>query len=222
MRRYPVTPARGVSSTWMTSKGGTARTPKAGVSTPSGRYGDGAATRALGAAVAPTSRAGCQGAGSCAISISTFAAAWVPRMTRRSLAGAEADAIRNRVAGLDLYRLARLQTPGLSRNRRNLVSWSAMRVTVTGVPMRALQERVVAVRLHRAVGAGDGIAVRIDGGMAEHGVHAVDQAVGHHVLELLGVVVDVGPAHAHDLDQELLDQAMTPQDHGGQLGPGRR
>ena len=41
------------------------------------------------------------------------------------------------------------------------------------------------------------------------------------MLQLLRVFVDLGPAHAHDLDQELLDQPVPSQHQCGELGPGR-
>ena len=69
----------------------------------------------------------------------------------------------------------------------------------------------------RAVRVGDRIAVGIVRGATEHLVDPIDQALGHDVFELLGVVVDVRPAHAHDLHQEQLDQAVAPQDQSGEL-----
>ena len=60
-------------------------------------------------------------------------------------------------------------------------------------------------------GPGIGIAVRIGFGMAEHLVHPLDQPVGDDVLEVLGVVVHLVPAHAHHLDQEQFDQAVAAQ-----------
>ena len=59
--------------------------------------------------------------------------------------------------------------------------------------------------------------MRIDRRPAEHLVDAVDQPVGHGVLEVLGFVVHFGPAHAHHLDQEQLDQPVPPQDQRGEL-----
>ena len=49
--------------------------------------------------------------------------------------------------------------------------------------------------------------------MAEHLVHSLDQPVRDDVLEVLGVVVHLVPAHAHHLDQEQLHQAVAAQ-HG--------
>ena len=55
------------------------------------------------------------------------------------------------------------------------------------------------------------VAVRIDTRPAEHLVHEFDQALRHRVLEALGLGVDLAPAHAHDLNQKQLDQAVTAQ-----------
>ena len=62
--------------------------------------------------------------------------------------------------------------------------------------------------------------MRIDRRAAEHLVDAVDQPVGDRVLEVLGFVVDLGPAHAHHLHQKQLDQPVPPQDQRGELFAG--
>ncbi len=64
------------------------------------------------------------------------------------------------------------------------------------------------------------IAVRIELRAAEHFVDALDQSIRHHVLHLLGIVMDLVPVHAHHLHQEQLDQAMAAQDAGGECFAG--
>ena len=58
---------------------------------------------------------------------------------------------------------------------------------------------------------GNGIAMRVDRGMAQHLVHALDQPVGDGVLEELRLGVHLGPVDPHHLHQEQFDQSMTPQ-----------
>ena len=49
---------------------------------------------------------------------------------------------------------------------------------------------------------------RVDVDQREEGpVDAIDQAIRHDVLELLGIVVHFRPAHAHHLHQKQLDEA---------------
>jgi hypothetical protein len=47
---------------------------------------------------------------------------------------------------------------------------------------------------------------------AEHLVHSLDQPLTDHVLELLGLVVDLVPGVAHESNEEELDEAMTSKD----------
>lgn len=54
--------------------------------------------------------------------------------------------------------------------------------------------------------------MRVTRGVAELGVDAVEHAVGHRVLEDLGLVVDLVPAVAEFLHQERLHQPV-PADH---------
>ena len=54
-------------------------------------------------------------------------------------------------------------------------------------------------------------------GPSQHLVDPFDQALRDHVLELLGFVVDLRPAHAHDLDQERLDETMASEYEGREL-----
>ena len=65
-----------------------------------------------------------------------------------------------------------------------------------------------------SVGGRNRIAMRIELGMAQHRVDAFDQPIGDDVLHLLGVFMNFVPVHAHDLDEEQLDQAMTTDDAG--------
>ena len=86
-----------------------------------------------------------------------------------------------------------------------------------GLAERAGEQRVVLRLDERAFRPGNRIAVRIRGGPAEHLVDAFDQAVRHRVLEVLGLVVHLRPAHPHHLDQEKLDQSMASKDARGEL-----
>ena len=65
-----------------------------------------------------------------------------------------------------------------------------------------------------ALGTWNRIAVRIDLRMTEHLVDPFDEPFRHDVLELLGLLVHLGPAHAHHLDQEELDEPVAAQHHG--------
>ena len=47
-------------------------------------------------------------------------------------------------------------------------------------------------------------------------------AIRDDVLHLLGVFVDLVPVHAHDLDEEQLDQAMTAEHARGEFFAGAR
>jgi len=62
--------------------------------------------------------------------------------------------------------------------------------------------------------------VRVDRGPSEHLVHPVDQAVGYGMLEHLGLFMHLGPVHAHDLDQKLLD--WNPDETGFIMPPLQR
>ena len=57
---------------------------------------------------------------------------------------------------------------------------------------------------------GNRIAVRVGCGPAEHLVDPFDEPIGHGVLEVLGLVVHLRPAHPHHLHEEQLDQPMAP------------
>ena len=81
---------------------------------------------------------------------------------------------------------------------------------------RAGEQRLELPANELAVAARNGIAVRIDFGVAEHLVDALDQPIGDDVFELFGLVVDLVPAHADDLHQEQLDEPVPPQDERGE------
>ena len=56
--------------------------------------------------------------------------------------------------------------------------------------------------------AGNGIAVRVDAGMAEH-VDAFQDFVGDGVFAFLGLLVDLGPIQAEHFHEEQFDQSMA-------------
>ena len=60
-----------------------------------------------------------------------------------------------------------------------------------------------------STGSGDGIAMRIDGGMSEEGVDAFEKFFRNDVLEFLGFVMNLGPVETDDLDEKELDEAMA-------------
>lgn len=60
-----------------------------------------------------------------------------------------------------------------------------------------------------AVGIGDGIAVRVDRGVVEEGVEAVEHLGGERVLEAFCFVVYFGPVEAECLDEEHLDEPVA-------------
>ena len=54
--------------------------------------------------------------------------------------------------------------------------------------------------------------MRICRRMSEHLIHPLDQPIRNDVFELFGFIVNLGPAHAHDLDQEELNKPVPSQD----------
>ena len=122
----------------------------------------------------------------------------------------QAHAVRHFVARLDLDRLARLEVMALDEAQERRVLIGDARHRDRRVE-RAGQQRLERAMRELAVGGRNRIAVRIELGPAEHLVDALDQPIRHDVLHLLGVVVDLVPVHAHDLDEEQLDQAMAAQ-----------
>ncbi len=67
-----------------------------------------------------------------------------------------------------------------------------------------------------SLGRRNRIAVRIVCRMAQHFVDPLDQPLGDDVLQLLGVVVHLVPAHAHHLHEKEFDEPVTPQDEARQ------
>jgi len=82
---------------------------------------------------------------------------------------------------------------------------------------RAGEQRVELVARHVTVGLRDGIAMRVRFGPPQHLVDALDEAVGHDVLELFGLVVHLVPAEPHHPHEEQLDQPMPPEDQRRKL-----
>ena len=79
----------------------------------------------------------------------------------------------------------------------------------------AVDEIHVAGRGDGAADGGDGVAVGIDGGVAEEGVHAFKHSFAGDVFPFLGFGVDFGPIEAEDLDEEELDEAVPAEDFQG-------
>ena len=71
-------------------------------------------------------------------------------------------------------------------------------------------------RRRLVVGAGDGVAVRAGGGLAQHAVHGQLDAVGDDVLPLAGLLVGLGPRQPEDVGEEALGQAVAADDRLGE------
>jgi hypothetical protein len=67
-------------------------------------------------------------------------------------------------------------------------------------------------RRHLALERGDGVAVGVEGGMAELGGDALLEALGDEVFEALGLFVDLFDGVVEDLVEEGLDEAMVADD----------
>ena len=141
-------------------------------------------------------------------------------MNSRSLA-AQPDAVGRRVAILDAHHLSRLEIVPLDE-AQELAVLIADAADRDRFAERTGQQRVV-LRAARACPSGPGIGSPWGSadGPAEHLVDALDQPIRDGVLEVLGLVVDFGPAHPHHLDQEELDQPMPAQHPRGELLAGR-
>ena len=61
------------------------------------------------------------------------------------------------------------------------------------------------------------IPVRVGARVVEEGVDPVEHTVGDGVLELLGILVYLGPVHAEHLHEKGLDQAVPPQRGQGEV-----
>ena len=78
----------------------------------------------------------------------------------------------------------------------------------------------------RAVGAGNRVSVRVNGGITEKGLDPVNQTLRGRVFHVLGLLVNLVPRHLQSSGQEQLQQAMAanhlerqPLSRGGQTGP---
>ena len=131
------------------------------------------------------------------------------------LASAQPHAVGRRIALLDLDDLTRLELVLLDEVEKVAVLIGDAldgdrRVQLAG------QQRLVVRQPDRSVRIRNRIAVRIDRRPAQHRVDAIDQPLGHRMLELLRFGMNVRPAHAHHLDQEQLDQAVPALHQRGQ------
>jgi demethylmenaquinone methyltransferase/2-methoxy-6-polyprenyl-1,4-benzoquinol methylase len=82
---------------------------------------------------------------------------------------------------------------------------------------RTSQERIEVASGDGSIRVWNGVAVGVARWPAQHLIDAFDQAFGYNVFELLGFIVDLSPAHAHDLNQKELHEAMTAEDEPGEL-----
>ena len=138
-----------------------------------------------------------------------------------AFASAQPDAVGCRVAILDAYDLSRLQIVTLDEAQE-------LAVLVAHAPYgdvfaeRTGQQRVVLRTAERAFGSGNRVTMRVGRRPAEHLVDALDQPIGDGVFQMFGLVVDLGPAHPHDLHQEQLDQPVAAQHSRRELLAGHR
>lgn len=86
-----------------------------------------------------------------------------------------------------------------------------------GRSQRTCKKALQPVGVNRALGSRDGVSVRVVRRAAQHFVYPLDQPLRHDVLELFGVLMHLVPAHAHDLHEEELDEAVAAQDQAGEL-----
>ena len=151
----------------------------------------------------------------------TLDAARVPIVITLIGTAPQPHAVGHLVARLHLDRLARHQVVLLDEAQEGGILIGDAR-HVTRSPQGAGEQGVEFVTRHVAVGRRDGVAVRVHLGPAEHLVDALDEAVGHDVLQLLRLVVHLVPAEAHHAHQEQLDQPVPAQHQGRQLLARRR
>ena len=137
----------------------------------------------------------------------------------RVVAAFEAHAVRHFVARLDLDGLTGLEVMALEEPQEGRILIGDARHGDARV-QRAGQQRIERPLRKLALGGRNGIAVGIHFGMSQHVVDALHQPIRHDVLQLLRIVVDFVPAHAHHLHQEQLHQAMAPQHARGELFAG--
>jgi hypothetical protein len=131
---------------------------------------------------------------------------------------AHPNAVCRRIARFHLDRLSRGQVGALREAQE-------IRLLIRDLPdghrrvERALEQRMELSVGNRAVGLGDGVAVRIEPGAPEHLVDALDEPIGDDVLELFGLFVHLIPSEAQHPHQEQLDQAVASQHERGELPP---
>src|SRR6185369_2621679 len=101
---------------------------------------------------------------------------------------AEPDGVRGLVARGDPQAAARLQAATFEEEEEVAALVPHPRYLDRGVE-RAGEEVGEDRLVDLAMGVGDGVAVRVDRGVAEHLVHALDQPVGDGVLQELGLGV---------------------------------
>ena len=130
--------------------------------------------------------------------------------------GPDAHAVRHRVTLFDLDGLAGLQVMVLDETQEASVLIDDTRDRDLLVE-RAGEQRLGWLRLDHSRGVWNRVAVRIHLRSPEHFVHPVDQPLGHGVLELFRLVVNLVPAVAHDTHEEQLDHPVPPNHERGKL-----
>jgi hypothetical protein len=153
-----------------------------------------------------------------AICTSSFDAARVPIVIRRSPSPRTPHAVGRGVALLHLDRRAGLEVVALEKPQERAVLIDHARHRDRRAD-RARHQALRLLRLHLAVGGGNRVAVGIDLGPPEHLVHPVDQAFGDDVFELFGLVVHLVPRVAHDANEEQLHETVAAQHQRGELAP---
>ena len=126
------------------------------------------------------------------------------------------DAVGCRISILDADDLPRLEIVALDESQELavLIAHASHRDVFAE---RTGQQRLVLRPAERPLGSGNRIAVRVGRRPAEHLVDEFNEPVGDGVLEVLGLVVNFGPAHPHHLHQEELNQSVPAEDARGEL-----
>ena len=106
-------------------------------------------------------------------------------------------------------------------NLRNSASWSVTRVTTSDVPTGDDRRSSYVWGGSVPFRTRNRVAVRIYGRPPEHLVDPVDEAFRHGVLEPFSFVMHFAPVHPENLNEELLDEPMAPENEGCQLFAGR-
>ena len=123
--------------------------------------------------------------------------------------------------GFDLDRFAGFEAVAFDETQKVRVLIRDPR-DAQGRGQRAGQQALEVSRRDGAFGARDRVTMGISGGPPEHLVDPLDETLRNHVLEQLGLVMHLGPAHPHDAHQEQLDKPMSSQHQRRQLLAGRR